>query len=1722
MIQPGAQVHFLDPVTLDGNGNGRSDIIVEDGGTFRTGTNVVFKSAQEPGRGGSTTDENGGIMVESGGMARLQGLTLARGSFLLDGPFAVSADISVGDHTITDNAKRPVSALQVEDGSEIVLASKSDLHNLGSSTSLAEIIVQHGSSLSLGDATVQPGSAGPDGWYGIRYKGSVSLSGSSLASGERCLHGEGGAVTLGDNVSLSDCGLIDGVRSKSVVEGTTGTISSYTLRSEVPSMAIDWSMAGDDRDDFGITDGATGNLSFAATPDYESPADAAACNTYKFNLRAQVGPVGSPIATVLSDEIAVNVTDNVGDRFPSPPQILEDSDQSTGANRGIRVRLTNENGSRITSIQVQAWSVEEDGTVHWFQGQQGVWQSHDAPSAQLLYDAWKSTGKLFTWPVSPGRTYHFHAKAINAMGASAAQKHTFRVLHLPMTLLGETTPFYYEDWEVPIGTYAARNNSGGLLADVTWSLLGNEAGYFEIDEATGELRFTARRPGFVDGGTNEYTVRVTASRDNFPEPTPLSVTVALRRNRTGSVSVTNSSGLVSSSNPPIQGQLLTAALADLDNVAVDSDNWRWRLSTDPFAQSWDDITDASNDTYEPQARDVGGRVQAVVSYRDDHGEGEVRSTALGPVLAADARGQVTLSATNLDLTSAAPRIGTVLSATLSDADMPVSLETWHWESSRDGETWTAIRRGNVPATGTSYTVAVADRGKRLRAKVRYRDALSLDETDLKTAVSAGTLPVFVWSGSITGTASWSGDVYVGGDVTIGGALTIAAGAAVHFLAPGESSGDVYSELIVGNQGALDIGSGVIFRSAGPATEHGLQVQSGGTATLDGLKIESGTHYLYADPSGSLTLRGDLLVGDFERVRRQATLRLHRKSSPGDAVTVRIQNNEDRWSHGSHPNLVEIIVGPEARLYGSSDVFKPVSPTETAAWHGIRVLRNPTFGNLRGLAYLAGATLSYGQRCLHGEGGNVRLGSNAQVLHCGGLKLPSTISVQENEREVGTYGPREELPARGSYTWAWSAEDVEGEDDGYFTVTGSGRSVSLEFRNPPDHESSAHDPTYVVTIKGVQSSGGAFATVTQRVSVEVTDVDEEPTVTGGPTVSIPESVGSEAGAEPGPELGSYEGEDPEGADLTWSVVPEDGAFELTGSREGARVLRFKSGPDFEGPGTDGGTLVGGERVYEVTVKAADGPGSEALSGTQSVTVTVTDVNEDGTVTLSPDPGADPAPLAVGTRLTATLSDPDRGVSGVAWRWQRRAEGGDWGNITDNGNGGGYMAVAADVGHRLRATVSYTDVHGPGQSAESVRTGLVEAADVNEGTITLSSPPQTCAQLTATLTDADGGIMTVGSLPDGFTYGWIWDPPSASSSRTAGTSTTQSYLPPNSAVGRPVSVTVQYGDNASNRNTATLTSGAVQANAPRSISGFTATGGRRRVDLAWTAPSNDCGATVTYTYRYRLSGSTTWTTLTTMATSASIPSLAAGTYEFELTAGNSAGDSGTLTDNATVTASPGTITLSSPPQTCAQLTATLTDADGGIMTVGSLPDGFTYGWVWDPPSASSSRTAGTSTTQSYLPPNSAVGRPVSVTVQYGDNASNRNTATLTSGAVLANAPRSISGFTATGGRRRADLAWTAPSNDCGATVTYTYRYRLSGSTTWTSSTTTSTSAALVSLAAGTYSCEVKAVNSAGESGTLTDNATVQPLNRAPTVTGISPVTVDETPPASAWPSWSAARS
>ena len=96
-------------------------------------------------------------------------------------------------------------------------------------------------------------------------------------------------------------------------------------------------------------------------------------------------------------------------------------------------------------------------------------------------------------------------------------------------------------------------------------------------------------------------------------------------------------------------------------------------------------------------------------------------------------------------------------------------------------------------------------------------------------------------------------------------------------------------------------------------------------------------------------------------------------------------------------------------------------------------------------------------------------------------------------------------------------------------------------------------------------------------------------------------------------------------------------EITNDSTGVRALTFKSPPNFEAPGD-----ANGDNVYKVTVVATD---DEGLAGEQAVTVIVTNVEEAGSVSLSSiQPQA-------GVELTATLSDPDGGETGMEWQWSK---------------------------------------------------------------------------------------------------------------------------------------------------------------------------------------------------------------------------------------------------------------------------------------------------------------------------------------------------------------------------------------------------------------------------------------------------------------------------------------
>ena len=97
---------------------------------------------------------------------------------------------------------------------------------------------------------------------------------------------------------------------------------------------------------------------------------------------------------------------------------------------------------------------------------------------------------------------------------------------------------------------------------------------------------------------------------------------------------------------------------------------------------------------------------------------------------------------------------------------------------------------------------------------------------------------------------------------------------------------------------------------------------------------------------------------------------------------------------------------------------------------------------------------------------------------------------------------------------------------------------------------------------------------------------------------------------------------------------------------------------------------------------------------TVTITVTDVEEAGTVALS---SVQPV---VSSPLTATLTDPDDIETDITWLWESSSNRTSWAAVSGaNSTSYSYTPVAGDEGRYLRATASYTDGRGSGKSARA---------------------------------------------------------------------------------------------------------------------------------------------------------------------------------------------------------------------------------------------------------------------------------------------------------------------------------------------------------------------------------------------------------------------------------------
>ena len=345
-----------------------------------------------------------------------------------------------------------------------------------------------------------------------------------------------------------------------------------------------------------------------------------------------------------------------------------------------------------------------------------------------------------------------------------------------------------------------------------------------------------------------------------------------------------------------------------------------------------------------------------------------------------------------------------------------------------------------------------------------------------------------------------------------------------------------------------------------------------------------------------------------------------------------------------------------------------------------------------------------------------------------------LEVNENSPANSSVGAAVEAYDDDGNVLTYSFDDSVIDDRGSFDIErGTGQirvkqGTDLDFEVRGDQDANG---VYVVTVKATDPLGESG---TVDVAIKVVDADDDPSInTGATTIELTE-ISDDYLTEPAKDMPMIErdstdpvaldpayenatgivalhnymatdqdddGDNDADTEVTWSLTGRDAAqFAVcsgVGSNDencdeasgGTVQLRFKAAPDFEDKKDSGR-----DNVYNVTVVATD---SDDDTDTRDVTITITNVEEDGEVTLSHlQPEVD-------VRITAELEDPDGGETGVTWQWHMASstdnsnahdaqkpliDASEW-SLISGATSRTYSPTADTAGKFLRVTASYTD-------------------------------------------------------------------------------------------------------------------------------------------------------------------------------------------------------------------------------------------------------------------------------------------------------------------------------------------------------------------------------------------------------------------------------------------------
>jgi VCBS repeat-containing protein len=295
----------------------------------------------------------------------------------------------------------------------------------------------------------------------------------------------------------------------------------------------------------------------------------------------------------------------------------------------------------------------------------------------------------------------------------------------------------------------------------------------------------------------------------------------------------------------------------------------------------------------------------------------------------------------------------------------------------------------------------------------------------------------------------------------------------------------------------------------------------------------------------------------------------------------------------------------------------------------------------------------------------------------------------------------------------------GADQARFTLVAGNQ---LRFVSAPDFEvptSFGGGNVYVVTVTADDGQGG---TTDQTITVTVTNLDEAPFFTSGSSFNVAENTTA---------VTTVVAQDPDGTTIAYAISGGADAAQFA-INAATGVLTFLSAPDFESPAD-----TGANNVYTVFVSATDG---DSTVTNQTITVTVTDINEAPVFTSTATPSVPENTTAI---MTVTAVDQESQpltysiTGGLDQAFFSITTGGvltflaprDFEAPADSGANNNYVVQ-----------VTATDGTNPVQQLIAVTVTNVNETPSFTSANTATVPENTIAAATVTTTDPDGNAIT----------------------------------------------------------------------------------------------------------------------------------------------------------------------------------------------------------------------------------------------------------------------------------------------------------------------------------------------------------------------------------------------